>query len=134
MGYNGYLLKVGNFTFPQDLIRAETYSVQMNIQDLDSFRDANGDLHRTALEHVVHKAEFELKPLLTNTDVGSLFSSIRSNYTIPAERKASVTLYVPELDEYVTQNMYMPDTQFTIYGTYDGEIKYNQIRLAFIGY
>ena len=134
MAYQGYLLKVGDFTFPQDLIRAETYNATMSVQDLDSYRDANGILHRTALEHTVNKVEFDLIPLLTSKQVSALFVNIRRNYTISAERKTTVTLYVPELDDYVTQDMYMPDTQFPIYGTYNNEIRYNQIRIAFIGY
>ena len=134
MAYKGYLLKVGDFEFPHKLIRAETYNATMSVQDLDSYRDANGLLHRTALEHTVNKVEFELIPLLTNRDISALFGNLKRNFTVAAERKALVTCYVPELDEYVTQEMYMPDTQFPIYGTYDNEIKYNQIRLAFIGY
>lgn len=135
MAYSGFLIKVGNYTIPMDrFIRAESYNITRQVQDLDSYRDANGVLHRTALEHYVHKAEFETPTLLTNTDIAELFGNIRNNYIVPAERKAIVTVYVPELDSYETQKMYMPDPQFSIFGTYDDIVRYNPVRIAFIGY
>lgn len=134
MAYNGYLIKVGSYTIPQDKIRAESYSAVLHVQDLDSFRDANGLLNRTALEHTVPEVNFELKALMTNAEVSEIFSNIRNNYTVPLERRVSATVYVPELDDYVTQDMYMPDTNFPIYGTYNGVITYNAIPVSFIGY
>ena len=40
----------------------------------------------------------------------------------------------PEIDDYVTQEMYMSDVKPTIYGTYGGIVRYNAVRIAFIGY
>ena len=115
-------------------IRAESYKATLSVQDLDSYRDANGVLHRTALNHRVNKMEFETPAMLTNTQMAELFSNIANNYTVPAERKFIGTFYVPELDAYVSQDMYMSDPSFTIYGIFDGVIKYNPIRIAFIAY
>lgn len=135
MSYSGFLVKVGNYTIPANrFIKASSYSVTRNIQDLDSYRDANGVLHRTALAHHVHKVEFETPAMLTNTDMAELFGSLRANYTIPEERRALVTVYVPESDSYETQEMYMSDPQFSIYGTYNNSVTYNSVRIAFIGY
>lgn len=135
MAYEGYLIKVGGYTISsKKFIRAESYTTSMKIQDLDSYRDADGVLHRTALSHVPNKVEFETPAMLTNTDMAELFRNIRSNYTVPAERKAPITLYVPELDDYVTQDMYMADPQFTMYGNYGNEIRYNPVRISFTGY
>lgn len=135
MAYNGYLIKVGSYVISaKKYIKPSTYSVTREIQDLDSYRDANGVLHRTALEHVPIKVEFETPPMLTNKEFSDLMNNIRSNFLIEKERKSSVTLYVPEIDSYVTQDMYMPDISTTMYGTYGGVIHYDSIRLAFIGY
>ena len=74
--------------------------------------------------------------MLTNDDFATLMSNIQLNYTKANERKASVTLYIPEIDDYVTQDMYMPDIQPSIY-RYNkaiNKLQYNPIRLAFIGY
>lgn len=134
MAYAGYLIQVGNYKIPHSWIRAETYVVTKNGQDLDSYRDANGVLHRNALEHWVAKAEFETPPLKTNKQVATFMNNIASNYTNATEKKANVTLYIPETDSYVTQEMYVPDISFTLYSADDTEVKYNQFRVAFIGY
>ena len=134
MAYNGYLIKVGSYTIPQNKIKAESYNAVLHVQDLDSFRDANGVLNRTALEHTVAEVNFELKAMLTNSDVSEIFSNIRNNYTVSSERKVLATIYVPELDDYITQDMYMPDVSFPIYGTYNNVITYNSIPVSFIGY
>ncbi len=134
MAYSGWLIKVGDYTIPHRWIRADTYQVTKNGQDLDSYRDANGVLHREALEHWIAKAEFETPPLKTNVEVAEFIGNISRNYINQLEKKAIVTLYIPELDGYVTQEMYVPDIPFKIYYADDKVVKYNQFRVAFIGY
>ena len=137
MAFAGYLLKVGDYEIDGTYyINWAKYNVTRNIQDLDSYRDANGVLHRNALDHVPLKVEFETRENLTNTDVANFFGAIRANYTLASERKAMVTAYVPELDDYITQEMYMADPQFKMKRIEDSTntIKYESIRVAFIGY
>ena len=135
MSYQGYLIKVGNYTIPTDkFIRAESYKVVLNVQDLDPYRDANGVLHRGALEHKVPKVEFETPAMLTNIEIAEFLRNIRQNYTVSSERRFSGTIYVPELDNYIKQDMYMTDPEFTIYGNYGGILRYLPVRIAFIGY
>lgn len=134
MAYNGYLIKVGDYKIPLSYISAESYSVYKNTQDLDSYRDGDGVLHRTALEHSPNKVEFDTRNMLTNTDLTNLLNAIQENFTVKSERKARVTLYIPETDSYETQNMYMPDFQPEMYIATEKYIKYKPIRLAFIGY
>lgn len=135
MAYSGFLVKVGNYEIPADkYIKTQSYKATLSVQDLDSYRDANGVLHRTALEHRVNKVEFETPAMLTNAEMSELFARIRENYTLPAERRFIGTVYVPELDEYISQDMYMSDPQFTIYGIWGDVIKYGSVRIAFIAY
>ena len=135
MAYGGYLVMVGSYTIPLSFIKAESYKVTHLIQDLDSYRDANGVLHRNALTHVPDKCEFECVPMLTNTEISAVLSSIYGQFTNVHERKASVTIYIPELDDYVTnEDMYMPDPEFSIYYADNTIIQYNSVRFAFIGY
>lgn len=134
MAYAGYLIKVGTYTIPLSIMRAETYTVFMSITDLDSYVDANGYLHRNALDHIANKVEFETIPLMDNTQFSSLMANLYAQMTETKERKASVTCYIPEIDDYVTQDMYMPDIKPTLYYADDSKIQYNQVRLAFIGY
>ena len=135
MAYSGFLIKVGDYIIPANkYIKADSYSVYRNVQDLDSYRDANGVLHRNALDHVANKVEFETPAMLTNADFSNFMSQIQANYTVPKERKANVTLYIPEIDAYETQEMYMSDPKPSIYTVANGVIRYNAIRFSFIGY
>ena len=136
MAYAGYLVKIGNYTLPYKYIKFDSYSVFMSVTDLDSYRDANGVLHRNALQHRPNKCEFETPAMLDNEQFAELMRNISNQYTVPSERKATVTLYIPEIDDYVTQDMYMPDPQPSIYrhNPNTGKLQYNSIRLAFIGY
>lgn len=137
MAYKGYLLKVGDYEIsPKKWIQADSYSVVYSVTDIDSYRNANGGLIRTALEHRIPKIEFNLVANLSNTDFAEFMGEIRKRYTIPKERKVKVTCYIPEIDDYVTENMYMPDITPKIYRIDDSknEIRYEAIRIAFIGY
>jgi hypothetical protein len=136
MGFNGYLFKVGNYEIDgYNYINYSSYNVTWNSQDLDSYRDALGVLHRNALEHKVAKIELETRENLTNDEVATFMGNIRANYTNQVERKATVTVFVPELNDYVTQEMYMSDPQFKIKRIdKNNVIKYEKTRIAFIGY
>ncbi len=134
MAYQGYLIKVGEYKIPYEFINAETYKAHKSIQDVDSYRDANGKLHRQALAHVPCKVEFETPPNLTSLEFTSLMEKIKENYIIAGERKAVVTSFIPEENDYMIQEMYMPDITPTIKSLLNDEIYYSPIRLAFIGY
>lgn len=134
MAYKGYLIKVGNYIIPLSMIKAESYKVTNYSQDLDSYQDVDGELHRNALELQAPKVEFETRNMLTNTELTALLSSIQENYTVPLEKKASVEVYVPELDKYIINDMYMADFSPTMYFADATMIKYLSTRIAFISY
>ena len=134
MAYQDYLVKVGNYKIPDKFINSETYTGSKNVQDLDSYRDADGKLHRQALSHISCKGEFETPPNLKSSEFAELMKNIQENYTIPLERKANVTIFIPEDDDYITQDMYMPDITPKIKSRINGELLYDSVRLAFIGY
>lgn len=134
MAYKGYLIKIGNYIFPISMIKAESYKATNYGQDLDSTRDVNGILHRTALENTAPKVEFETRNMLDNTQVSSIFANIQANYTNAVEKKASVEVYVPELNKYVTSDMYMADFEPTMYFADATKIQYTSTRMAWISY
>lgn len=137
MAYSGYLIKVGTYTIPLSIIRAETYSAYKSVTDLDSYVDGNAVLHRNVCEHIAHKIEFETIPLLTNTQFADFMSNLYSQMASDQEkleRKVSVTAYIPETDDYITQDMYIPDIKPEIYFADANKIQYNQVRIAFIAY
>lgn len=135
MAFNGLLITVGNYNIPLNFIKEDSYSAYRNVQDLDSYRDANGLLHRTTVEHVPIKIEFETMPL-NNIDYETLMTGIRNNYSIVNERKASVVAYVPEINDYVTQDMYIaqPQPKIKSINVKTKTIEYNPIKFSFIGY
>lgn len=135
MAFSGYLLQVGSYQITgENFINEKSYKATVNVQDLDSYRDANGVLHRNALDHAPIKVEISTRPGLNNFEWADFIGTIRNNFTVAKERKAIVTAFIPELNDYVTQEMYMPDPEVTI-KTIDGNvIRYESIRLAFIGY
>jgi len=135
MAFNGYLLQVGSYQITgENFINEKSYKATLNIQDLDSYRDANGVLHRNALDHVPLKVEINTRPGLNNFEWADFMGTIRANFTVPKERKCVLTAFIPEINDYVTQNVYMPDPEVTIDLIDKNIIKYGSIRLAFIGY
>lgn len=133
MAYEGYLLKIGDYKVPSDYIRPESYSPYINMQDIDPWTDADGYLHRNAIELKALKVEFETPAMLTNTTLETFLSNIRENYISAKERTFNVTAYIPETDSYVTQKAYLADFTPVIYGIFNGVIIYNPIRFAIIG-
>lgn len=131
MALQGYLIKVGNYTIPLTFMKVETYKSAPNQrQDLDSYRDANGYLHRNVLSHTATKLEFET-PYLIVRDMRSLIQNIRANYTDELARTVELTYYDEETDSYKTGTFYMPGT--VEYNWYNKEI-YAPSRIAFIEY
>ena len=134
MAYNGFLLKIGDYEISaKKYIAANTYSAYINMQDVDTYTDADGYVHRNAVDLKALKVEFETPAMLTNKELSDFLANIRRNYIVEKERRVQITAYIPELDDYVTQTGYMADFQPTMYGTYGGVIHYNPIRFAFIG-
>lgn len=133
MAYSGWLLKIGNYEVPMKYMKAESYSPYVNMQDIDPWTDANGYLHRNAVDLKALKVEFETPAMLTNTQFAEFMSNIRGQFTDAKSRRCIITAYIPEYDDYVTQTGYMADFQPTIYGTYGGVIHYNSIKFSFIG-
>lgn len=133
MAYDGYLLKIGNYTFPHKYIKADSYSAYANMQDVEPWTDANGYLHRNPVDLKAFKVEFETPAMLTDTEFTEIMTNISANYISIAGKTAKVTVYVPEYDDYVTQTAYLADFTPQIYGIFNNVIKYNPIRFAFIG-
>lgn len=136
MAFNGYLLKVGNTTFPLSFVYKESYSVTPNRRmDLDSFRDANGELHRTVLDHAPSTISFSTVPM-DNVKLAQMMNLIRSNYVNEQEKKIYLEYYCPDKDEYQTGNFYVPDIEFPIHmvDLEKNKILYKSFKLEFIEY
>lgn len=134
MAYQGYLIKVGDYTIPLSMMAANTYKTLRSGQDLDSTRNEDGELNRNALDHFLNKVEFETPAYKDDKQMSAFLDNIRRNFIDVTEQSVMVECYVPLLNEYVTQKMYVPDITFTIARATDTFIKYERARVAFIAY
>ena len=134
MAYEGYLVKIGNYTLPHKYIAAESYLVTNYGQDLDSYQDTDGFLHRQALENQAPKFELETRNMLNDDELWDLLSNIQANYIDAVEKKASVKLYIPELHKYITNDMYFADMPIKIYRADKNGIQYQSFRIAAVSY
>ena len=130
MAYNGYLLKVGNYTFPMNKIRVETYKIAPDQrQEFDSYVDGNGRLQRpNVVEHTRTKIEFETVYMSTS-EMRTILNNVWANLTNVLKLECTVTYYDIETDTYKNGTFYMPGTrEYTYYvATLMG-----QTRFAFI--
>ena len=142
MAFNGYFVKIkektagqGDYTFPNSYISFESPKPIRGVQDMDSYRDGDGKLHRNVLEHNVAKIEFQTRPI-TNRDYNAIMGEISARYTNSAERKMKAQLYLPELDTYTDWiDVYLPDPEITIISIVDNNtLRYAPIRFACIEY
>lgn len=132
MGYGGYLVKFGDYTIPNSIIKQGTYSAYRNMQDYEPWTDSDGREHRDAVPLKAIKVEFETKAMLTEKQFNNFWSNIRKNYVKEIERGGYITAYIPETGEYEMQYGYIADIQPTMY-TVAGGIKYDSIKFSFVG-
>ena len=133
MAYAGYLVKIGDYTIPLGMIKADSYYAYVNMQDYEPWTDAKGYLHRDAVELKALKVEFETKAMLDNTQFSTLMTNIAAQFTNAKGRECNITAYIPEKDDYVTQRGYMADFKPQMYFADTNKIQYDPCRLAFIG-
>lgn len=128
MAFQGYLIKINNVTFPLKYMSVDTYNTIPNqMQDLDSYRDANGVLHRNVLPHKASKIEFNTPHLYLSDKIAlQEFFTDRKNVT--------VEYWNDESNTYQSGKFYVPDITYEIYQVTSNNILYKPIRIAFIEY
>lgn len=143
MSYSSYLIKVkgisgsqtasSDYTIPMEYMLEKTFKGTYSALDKDSKRNGDGKLIRTVLPHKVAHCSVEFRTLPNNI-VGSMMQSIQARYTKEGEKKIVASIWVPELDDYVEAEFYLPDIEFTIKKIESGKVFYEQFTLEFIGY
>ena len=134
MAFNGSLMKLGEDNLPLSYMYKESYTITPNRrQDMDSTRNANGELIRNVLGHTASTISFQTKPMW-NTELSNLMAFIRSHYINAQEKKLSITYYSPDLDDYKTGEFYIPDVEYPMIRVDNNRILYNSFTLEFIEY
>ena len=135
MAWNGYLLKIGSWTFPMNLIEMDSYDCTPDQRtDMDSTVTATGELWRNVLQHTRSKVELRTTPL-TLTQQQTIMSNLRSAWAAAGSelhRECQVNYYDMETDTYKTMHCYTPDIQWSIKSVTNNDIIYNRTRIAFI--
>ena len=103
-------------------------------QDLDSYQDNLGRLHRNTLEHTRSKLEWNTPPL-REREILDLQNILNSGIINEKERKAVIIHYCFDTHTYEQGEFYIPDITFTPLRVLpNGEVLLDKIRLAFIEY
>ena len=133
MSFGGYLINIGGSgEFLNKYIIAASYKVSKKILDLDSARDADGVLHRNALDHISYTIQFETKPM-DNDRMQTFLGAIRNHWDVK-ERKVDIQFWNPEMGTYSSSTFYMPDPEFQINHIEHGQLFYDKATIKFIGY
>lgn len=78
--YSGWLVKIEDYTIPANrFIRADSYKASAYMQDVDPWTDANGYVHRNAIQLKALKVEFETPAMLTDEDFAEFMHNIDAN-------------------------------------------------------
>lgn len=145
MSYKGYLLKFGGENgdiLPESYIYKDSYKARIEVQDLDSGRNANGVLKRNVLSHVSAVVTFTVKPC-HEKNMEHVLSLLRNHYITSAnsdgiyvERKIRLYFFCPEYDKYFTMTFYATPPEPTIMQTYHSpnDLRYDAMGLEFIAY
>lgn len=140
MAFSGYLIKVAKSstatkaTLPLKYIQAKSYKVIPNRrQDLDSYRDANGNLKRNVLSHTASTISFQTKPM-NNTDMENFMSIIRNHYSVTKEKKIFLEYWCPDTNSYSTGYFYVPDVEYNIDLVRSNSLVYYPTTIEFIEY
>ena len=102
-------------------------------QDLDSYQDNLGKLHRNTLDHTRAKLERNTPPLFER-ELFSLQNILNSGIINSKERKLKIIHYCFDTHTYEQGEFYMPDITFTPLLIRNGEVLMDKVRLAFIEY
>lgn len=129
-----YVFKFGDYDFA-GMIKADTYEINPNArQDMDSYRDANGKLHRTALKHTATSITFSIRPH-TKEEHEKMMKAIIKNYMKDSERDANCSYYDPEYCKYKTGHFYIDSNMgFHMYSNAKGLPMYGEKEFSLVEY
>jgi hypothetical protein len=138
--FDKYFVKIINTSgeevpIPNKYISLASYvSTPHQRQDLDSYQDNLGHLHRNTLTHTRSKLEWNTPPMVER-ELMDLQNIIESGIINDKERKAKIIHYCFDTHTYEQGEFYVPDITFTpLVIRPNGEVLLDKVRLAFIEY
>ena len=107
------------------------------MQDLDSYVNANGILKRATMPYSRSKIEANIKYCNGNT-MDEMMNILKKGTSvkdgISSENKVRIRFYNPKKMEYSYAWAYFPDITYNVYTTSNGFAVYTATRIAFITY
>ena len=135
IAFEGYLMKAEAETFPHKYIQISTYqTTPSQRQDLDSYQDSQGNLHRTVLPHDRSKIIFKTMDNLNFTEKQEIQAFFNAAMTNTRERKVSLTYWNDESNAYATGSFYIPDVTYPIKRIEADNIVYDSVEYHLIEY
>lgn len=137
MAFMGYLIKIGNKEIPTKYIAESSYyATPCQRQDLDSYRDNTGVLHRDVVDNRPSKVEFKTMEGLTEEEVTSIWGIFKANFASEKEMKAQIEFYDPLTGAYMTESMYLknPKVQIDYIDRETSVVYYKSIQFVLTGY
>lgn len=128
------LFKFGSVIF-DDYVRYGTYNITPNArQDLDSYRDADGVLQRTALTHTATSIDFTTRAMWSEM-FEPLISAMVASYINFNERDAMCEYYDPETRQAKTGHFYLDSNwKPNIMRKIGDRIFYGETNFSFVEY
>lgn len=143
MAYEGYLIKIKaisgsqtadwDYTIPMGAIIYESYKATYSVLDEDAKRSGTGRLRRTTYPHKVGHCKFTFRQM-NNTQLFGILEMIQLHYIKKRQKKVKASIWIPELNNYVTDYFYIPDIEFTILKTEGNKVIYSATEMELIGY
>lgn len=137
MSFAGYLIKIGNKEFPiEHIAESSYYATPCQRQDLDSYRDNLGVLHRDVVDHKPSKVEFKTMDGLSDEEITSIWHIFESECSNETELKALVEFYEPLTGTYIAEEMYlkMPKVQIDYIDRDTNVIYHKAVQFVLTGY
>lgn len=135
MAYGGYLIRFGNYTFPDKYIDADSVNVAANRRlDVNAYTDGDGITRRNALQHTRTTIEFQTGTLY-ESEIKEIMKGIVQNYINPKERDAMCSYYDTEYMCYKNGHLYLDSNMsWSLGGTAGGELIFKPCKFSFVEY
>lgn len=136
MAYEGYILKIGDWTVPNEYIEPSSYATGNDRAKLSEWTDYTGDRHVVYSNRVQPQVTFETAKnfRLTDSEVAIIQEALNSARVVSANVPIySIRYYDPEKDSYFTKTCTLDDVTYTICGICDEFVLYEPARFTFRG-
>lgn len=134
--FRGYLLASNGIPFPHAYIQYDTYSTLPNSrEEIKAYRDDNTrDLTRITASGTKSSFGFKLRDGMHLWEAQEVLNWLKSNYTIPLERKLTITYWNQEDLVYKTSDFYCADIKWEIKTIRGDDIIYKEAQVDFVEY